>query len=123
MWPLDGQGMASIDIYMAVSILCLHTVVSLGRRPRNDFRGWPRMATVLAGNVVPRSQGRSERAEQCSEHFWACSGHCTFDIVRWTLYVRHRTDLGSYILLPRWMSPFETKIKTDIPRFQHVDFG
>ena len=26
------------------------------------------------------------------------------------------------ILLLRWMSPFETKIKTDIPRFQHVDF-
>ena len=49
--------------------------------------------SVLAGNVVPRSQGRSERAkrseraEQCSEHFWACSGHCTLDIVRWTSYV------------------------------------
>ena len=27
-----------------------------------------------------------------------------------------------HILLPRWMSPFETKIKTDIPKFQHVDF-
>ena len=37
---------------------------------------------------------RSERAEQCSEHFWACSGHCTLDIVRWTLYVGHQTDLG-----------------------------
>ena len=34
-------------------------------------------------------------------------------------------DLGVrlHILLLRWMSPFETKIKTDIPRFQHVDFG
>ena len=33
---------------------------------------------VLAGNIVPRSQGRSERAEraaQCSKHSWACSGH------------------------------------------------
>ena len=27
-----------------------------------------------------------------------------------------------HILLLRWMSPFETKIKTDIPKFQHVDF-
>ena len=36
---------------------------------------------VVFGNIVPRSQGRSERsersgrAEQCSEHSWACSGH------------------------------------------------
>ena len=28
-----------------------------------------------------------------------------------------------HILLLRWMSPFEPKIKTDIPKFQHVDFG
>ena len=55
------------------------------------------LGAVLAGNVVPRSQGRSDRAErserdeQCSEHFWACCGHCTLDIVRWTLYVGHRT--------------------------------
>ena len=27
------------------------------------------------------------------------------------------------MVLLRWMSPFETKIKIDIPRFQHVDFG
>ena len=34
-------------------------------------------------------------------------------------------DLGVrlHILKLRWMSPFETKMKTDIPRFQHVDFG
>ena len=40
---------------------------------------------VLYPNVVPGSQGRSERSErseQCSEHFWACSG-------RWTSYVGH----------------------------------
>ena len=29
---------------------------------------------------------------------------------------------SSHILLLRWMAPFETKIKTDIPKFQHVDF-
>ena len=28
---------------------------------------------MLAGNVAPRSQRHSERAER-SEHFWACSG-------------------------------------------------
>ena len=45
--------------------------------------------TVLYPNDVPRSQGRSERserAEQRSEHFWACSGHRTLDFVRRTLY-------------------------------------
>ena len=26
------------------------------------------------------------------------------------------------ILLPRWRSPFEAKIKTDIPKSQHLDF-
>ena len=36
---------------------------------------------MLAGNIVPGVQERSgraersERAEQCSEHSWACSGH------------------------------------------------
>ena len=33
---------------------------------------------MLAGNIVPEVQEcseRSERAEQCSEHSWACSGH------------------------------------------------
>ena len=50
-------------------------------------------------------------------------GHRTLDIVRWTLYGGHRTlDMWLHILLLRWMAPFETKIKTDIPRFQHVDF-
>ena len=50
-------------------------------------------------------------------------GHRTVDIVRWTLYGGHRTlDMWLHILLLRWMAPFETKIKTDIPRFQHVDF-
>ena len=42
---------------------------------------WP--SAVLAGNVVPRFQGRSERSEraerserseQCSEHSWRCVG-------------------------------------------------
>ena len=28
---------------------------------------------------------------------------------------------GGHLKL-RWMSPFETKIKTDIPKFRHVDF-
>ena len=36
------------------------------------------IAPVLAGNIVPGVQERSERdehAEQCSEHSWACSEH------------------------------------------------
>ena len=43
--------------------------------------------------------------------------------VRWTSYAGHRTlDMWLHILLLRWMSPFETKIKTDIPSVQQVDF-
>ena len=30
---------------------------------------------VLARNVVPGFEERSERTEQCSKHSWACSGH------------------------------------------------
>ena len=39
------------------------------------------LQNVLAGNIVPGVQERSkhaersERAEQCSEYSWACSGH------------------------------------------------
>ena len=51
-----------------------------GRPHLERARGGP----VVFGNIVPGSQGRSERseraerskcAEQCSEHSWACSGH------------------------------------------------
>ena len=36
--------------------------------------------------------------------------------------LRRGLRLKQHILLLRWMSPFEPKIKTDISRFQHVDF-
>ena len=56
-----------------------------------------------------------------SQWFFGCAGEtsvlASLDIVRWTSYWS-----WLYILKLRWMSPFETKIKTDIPRFQHVDF-
>ena len=65
---------------------------------------WSPNWAVLYPNNVPGIQEcsesseraeRSECAEQCSEHFWACSGHRTLDFVRWTLYVGLCTlDIG-----------------------------
>ena len=66
-------------------------VLKVPTRITNAKTGLPRMKVtyhvqypgepVLAGNIVPGSQGRAERAErserveQCSERSWACSGH------------------------------------------------
>ena len=84
---------------------------------------------VLAPNNGPRVQGRSERSER-SERAERCSEHSRVCWPRWAVGrgicgQDQHTQAQHWLHIPllRWMSSFETKIKIDIPRFQHVDFS